>query len=95
MEDCRARKPRRALGRATRSYGLQRRLAQHLVSTLLTAWLARRRAWRGLPVGLGAIALAMTIGEPRPWEYGGSDGAQLQFDNESLDVGQLHEIRAF
>jgi hypothetical protein len=65
------------------------------------AWLARRRAWRGLPVGLGAIALAMTIGEPRLWEYhnelvGGSDGAQLHFDNESLDVGQrLHEIRAF
>ncbi|HET6546533.1 MAG TPA: phospholipid carrier-dependent glycosyltransferase [Rhodanobacteraceae bacterium] len=46
-------------------------------------------------------ALAMTIREPRLWEYhnelvGGSDGAWRYFSNEGLDLGQrFGEIRAF
>lgn len=68
---------------------------------LWRAWLARRRAWRVLPLGLAAAAMTMTIGEPRLWEYhnelvGGSAGAQQQFSHESVDIGQrLHEVRAF
>jgi hypothetical protein len=65
------------------------------------AWLARRRAWRLVPIGLVVITLAMTLGEPRLWEYhnelvGGSAGAQQYFDHESVEVGQrLRETREF
>jgi hypothetical protein len=65
------------------------------------AWLARDRRYRLVPIGLLAAALASTIGEPRLWEFhnllaGGTAGAQQQFDNESLDIGQrLHEVRDF
>lgn len=65
------------------------------------AWQARRRSWRWLPAALATTTLAMTLGEPRLWEYhnelvGGSARAQQYFDNESVDLGQrMHEVREF
>ncbi len=65
------------------------------------AWQQRRAAIRVAALAPLALALLMTIGEPRLWEYhnelaGGSDGAYRQFGNEGLDLGQRWpEIRAF
>lgn len=68
----------------------------------LVAWAWRRRAWaRAAALAPVAVALVMTIGEPRLWEYhnelaGGTQGAYGQFGNEGLDLGQRWpEIRAY
>lgn len=68
---------------------------------LWRCWHAPRRAWLAVPAVLAGLAVAMTIREPRLWEYhnelvGGTANAQRYFDNESLDLGQrMHEVRAF
>ncbi len=65
------------------------------------AWEQRPRAWRVPAVALLAVALAMTVREPRVWEYhnelvGGAGGAYRYFDNEGLDLGQrFGELQAF
>jgi hypothetical protein len=65
------------------------------------AWQRRSRAVGGLVAVLFVAAFAMTIREPRLWEYhnalvGGSAGAHRYFQNEGLDLGQrFAEIRAF
>ncbi len=73
-------------------------------AALSEAWKRRSRAARApiaAVVALFAAALAMTLGEPRLWEYhnelvGGSAGAYRYFDNEGLDLGQrFAEIRDF
>lgn len=65
------------------------------------AW-ARRSQSVGLVVAaLFTVALAMTLPEPRAWEYhnefaGGTANAYRQFGNEGLDLGQrFPEMRAF
>lgn len=61
----------------------------------------RSRAWMAAVALLFAAAIAMTIREPRAWEYhnelvGGSRDAYRYFGNEGLDLGQrFAEIRAF
>jgi hypothetical protein len=68
------------------------------------AWRASRFGHAGVraaPVLLAGLALAMTIAEPRLWEYhnelaGGTRGAAELFSNESVDLGQrLHEVQAW
>ena len=65
------------------------------------AWRRRSCAAMALVVMLFVAAGAMTLREPRLWEYhnelvDGSQGAYQYFDNESLDLGQrFAEIRAF
>ncbi len=65
------------------------------------AWRRRSRAAMAAVAALFAVAAAMTLREPRLWEYhnelvGGSQGAYRYFDNEGLDLGQrFGEIRAF
>ena len=65
------------------------------------AWRRRSRALGAAVAGLLVAALAMTIREPRLWEYhnelaGGSAQGWRYFGNEGLDVGQrFAEIRAF
>jgi hypothetical protein len=65
------------------------------------AWQRRSIAWRVMALALPAVALAMTVREPRVWEYhnelvGGSAGAYRYFTNEGLELGQrFGEIRAF
>jgi hypothetical protein len=74
-----------------------------LLAGALLAWAWRRPqpAWRIAACLPLAAALAMTAREPRLWEYhnelaGGTANAYLQFDNESLDLGQrYHEVAAF
>jgi hypothetical protein len=65
------------------------------------AWRRRSRALSAVVAALFVAAFAMTIREPRLWEYhnelvGGSAGAWRYFDNEGLNLGQrFGEIRAF
>ena len=65
------------------------------------AWRRRSPALSVLVAALFMAAFAMTIREPRLWEYhnemvGGSAGAWRYFDNEGLNLGQrFREIRAF
>lgn len=69
----------------------------------VAAWAWRRRS----PAVLAGVALlyvaaaAMTLREPRAWEYhnelvGGTENAYRYFGNEGLDLGQrFHEFRTF
>lgn len=65
------------------------------------AWRRRSKALLALVLGLFCLAFAMTIREPRLWEYhnelaGGSANGWRYFKNEGLDLGQrFHEIRVF
>ncbi len=65
------------------------------------AWRRRSKVLLAVVSGLFVAALAMTIREPRLWEYhnelaGGSANGWRYFKNEGLDLGQrFHEIRAF
>lgn len=65
------------------------------------AWQRRSKPAMAAIAALLIAAIAMTIREPRLWEYhnelvGGSAGAYRYFDNEGLDLGQrFAEIRAF
>ena len=65
------------------------------------AWRRRSRVLLALVSVLFVAAFAMTIREPRLWEYhnelaGGSANGWRYFKNEGLDLGQrFHEIRAF
>jgi hypothetical protein len=71
------------------------------VAAAAAAVARRRRLWLVASIGLPALALAMTAGEPRLWEYhnvlgGGTEGAYRNFMNEGIDLGQrVHELRAF
>ena len=64
-------------------------------------WQRRSRVALAGVTALLVAALAMTVREPRLWEYhnelvGGSEGAYRYFANEGLDLGQrFAEIRAF
>jgi tetratricopeptide (TPR) repeat protein len=67
----------------------------------VTAWAWRRRS-RVAVAGVALLylaAAAMTLREPRLWEYhnelvGGTENAYRYFGNEGLDIGQrFHEIR--
>ncbi|HSD16748.1 MAG TPA: tetratricopeptide repeat protein [Thermomonas sp.] len=68
---------------------------------LSIAWQRRSRPLLAGVVALYVLAAAMTLREPRLWEYhnelaGGSKDAYRYFGNEGLDLGQrFHEIRAF
>lgn len=63
------------------------------------AWGRRTRAALAGVAMLFLAAMAMTIREPRLWEYhnelvGGTDDAHRYFTNEGLDLGQrFHELR--
>lgn len=65
------------------------------------AWRRRSRALLGAVASLFVAAFAMTIREPRLWEYhnelvGGTAGGYVAFNNEGIDLGQrFGEIRAF
>jgi hypothetical protein len=65
------------------------------------AWRRRSRALSAVVAALFVAAFAMTIREPRLWEYhnelaGGSANAWRYFHNEGLDLGQrFAEIRKF
>jgi hypothetical protein len=65
------------------------------------AWQRRSRLAMAGVAALFVLAIAMTVREPRLWEYhnelvGGSQGAHRYFANEGLDLGQrFAEIRAF
>jgi len=65
------------------------------------AWQRRSRVTGVVGLALIAIAVAMTIREPRLWEYhnelaGGSSNAYRYFENEGVDLGQrFAEIRRF
>ncbi len=65
------------------------------------AWARRSRLLGSVVAALFVLAFAMTIREPRLWEYhnelvGGSANAYRYFGNEGLDLGQrFAEIRAF
>lgn len=65
------------------------------------AWRRRSKVLLALVSGLFVAAFAMTIREPRLWEYhnelaGGSANGWRYFKNEGLDLGQrFHEIHAF
>jgi hypothetical protein len=68
---------------------------------LAFAWQRRSRPALAGVAALYVAALAMTIREPRLWEYhnelvGGSTDAYRYFGNEGLDLGQrFAEVRAF
>ena len=68
---------------------------------LAVAMQRRSRVLLAGVAGLYLLAAAMTLREPRLWEYhnelaGGSANAYCYFGNEGLDLGQrFHEIRAF
>ncbi|MBO9716231.1 MAG: hypothetical protein J7507_05340 [Pseudoxanthomonas sp.] len=70
-------------------------------AAVFRAWHARSWRWGAPAATLLVAALAMTIREPRAWEYhnelvGGSAGAYRYFTNEGLDLGQrFAEIREF
>ncbi len=65
------------------------------------AWRRRSKTLLAVVASLFVVAFAMTIREPRLWEYhnelaGGSTNGWRYFKNEGLDLGQrFHEIRAF
>ncbi len=65
------------------------------------AWQRRSRLAGAAVAALLVTAFAMTIREPRLWEYhnelvGGTSNAYRYFGNEGLDLGQrFHELRAF
>ena len=65
------------------------------------AWRRRSRALGAIVGALFVAAFAMTIREPRLWEYhnelaGGTSEGWRYFGNEGLDIGQrFSEIRAF
>lgn len=65
------------------------------------AWQRRSRPLLAGVAALYVVAAAMTLREPRLWEYhnelaGGSSGGYRYFGNEGLDLGQrFHEVRAF
>ena len=65
------------------------------------AWRRRSKVLLVVVGGLFIAAFAMTIREPRLWEYhnelaGGSANGWRYFRNEGVDLGQrFHEIRAF
>ena len=65
------------------------------------AWQSRSRALTFACVACCLAAFAMTIREPRLWEYGnelvgGSDGSYRHFMNEGQDLGQRYtEFKAF
>ncbi len=65
------------------------------------AWRRRSRPMLALVAGFYVAAVAMTVREPRLWEYhnelvGGAANAHRYFGNEGLDLGQrFGEIRAF
>ncbi|MEZ5545784.1 MAG: phospholipid carrier-dependent glycosyltransferase [Lysobacteraceae bacterium] len=65
------------------------------------AWRRRSRLLLGAVSVLFVAAFAMTIREPRLWEYhnelvGGTKGGYVAFHNEGVDLGQRYgEIRAF
>lgn len=65
------------------------------------AWQRRSRTLLAGAAALYLLAAAMTLREPRLWEYhnelaGGSADAYRYFGNEGLDLGQrFHEVRAF
>lgn len=69
--------------------------------TIAMAWQRRSRAAGVAIAALLVAAIAMTIREPRLWEYhnelvGGSANAYRYFENEGLDLGQrFGEIRRF
>lgn len=68
---------------------------------LAEAWRRRSRALLGTVAALFVAAFAMTIREPRLWEYhnelvGGTAGGYRAFRNEGVDLGQrFGEIREF
>lgn len=70
-------------------------------AAIALAWQRRSVPLMALTAGLLVAAGAMTLREPRLWEYhnelaGGSEGAYRHFGNEGLDLGQrFAEIRAF
>jgi hypothetical protein len=65
------------------------------------AWQRRSRPALAAVAALYVAAVAMTIREPRAWEYhnelvGGTAEGYRYFQNEGLDLGQrFHELRAF
>jgi hypothetical protein len=65
------------------------------------AWQRRSPALVGAVAASFAAAVAMTLREPRLWEYhnelvGGTAGAYRYFENEGLDLGQRYgEVAAF
>jgi len=68
---------------------------------LAWAWQRRSRPALALVAALYVAALAMTIREPRAWEYhnelvGGTRNAHRYFTHEGMDLGQrFAEVRAF
>ncbi|MES2859269.1 MAG: tetratricopeptide repeat protein [Pseudomonadota bacterium] len=68
---------------------------------LAWAWQRRSRPALAAVAALYVAAIAMTIREPRLWEYhnelvGGTENAHRYFTNEGLDLGQrFGEVRAF
>ncbi len=68
---------------------------------LAWAWQRRSRPALAAVAALYLAAFAMTIREPRAWEYhnelvGGTREAYRYFQNEGIDLGQrFHELRAF
>lgn len=70
-------------------------------AAVAVAWQRRARALGAGVAMLFLATAAMTLGEPRVWEYhnefvGGTGEAYRAFDNEGIDLGQRYaEIRAF
>ncbi|GAA4859346.1 tetratricopeptide repeat protein [Luteimonas vadosa] len=68
---------------------------------LAWAWQRRQHAMLAGVAATYLVAAAMTLGEPRLWEYhnelvGGTQGAHRYFTDEGTDLGQrFHELRAF
>src|SRR3546814_8432548 len=78
-------------------------VAAAIVAGGVLAWAWRHRS-PALMAGVALLyvaAAAMTLREPRLWEYhnelaGGTGNAYRQFGTEGLDLGQrFHELRAF
>lgn len=77
--------------------------AAAVVSGGVFSWAWHRREWSALAAtaALYIAAVAMTIREPRVWEYhnelvGGTANAYRHFKHEGVDLGQrFHELRAF
>lgn len=97
-----------ALMRSPEAWGGVRHATPLIVAAALLAGGALSEAWRrrsrtllAATATLFAAAFAMTIREPRLWEYhnelvGGSAGAWRYFENEGLDLGQRYgEVAAF